>query len=89
VTREVAEGTYLMEGMKFSMTSWWTGAVTDGAPRAGTIEDHTNLSMPLDQGHGGFYRHGVEHFVAVHPPAKAGAFEWRASIKMRTARQSG
>jgi hypothetical protein len=23
VTREVAEGTYLMEGMKFSMTGWW------------------------------------------------------------------
>ena len=23
VTREVADGTYLMEGMKFSMTGWW------------------------------------------------------------------
>jgi hypothetical protein len=23
VTREVAAGTYLMEGMKFSMTGWW------------------------------------------------------------------
>jgi len=23
VTREVAQGTYLMEGMKFSMTGWW------------------------------------------------------------------
>lgn len=23
VTQEVAEGTYLMEGMKFSMTGWW------------------------------------------------------------------
>jgi YtkA-like len=23
VTRELADGTYLMEGMKFSMTGWW------------------------------------------------------------------
>jgi hypothetical protein len=23
VTREVADGTYVMEGMKFSMTGWW------------------------------------------------------------------
>jgi hypothetical protein len=23
VTREIADGTYLMEGMKFSMTGWW------------------------------------------------------------------
>ena len=23
VTREIAEGTYLLEGMKFSMTGWW------------------------------------------------------------------
>lgn len=23
VTREVADGTYLLEGMKFSMTGWW------------------------------------------------------------------
>jgi hypothetical protein len=23
VTRELAEGTYLLEGMKFSMTGWW------------------------------------------------------------------
>ena len=23
VTREVADGTYLMEGMKFSMIGWW------------------------------------------------------------------
>ena len=23
VTREIAEGTYLVEGMKFSMTGWW------------------------------------------------------------------
>ena len=23
ITREVAQGTYLMEGMKFSMTGWW------------------------------------------------------------------
>lgn len=24
VTRELADGTYLIEGMKFSMTGWWT-----------------------------------------------------------------
>ena len=23
VTRELADGTYLLEGMKFSMTGWW------------------------------------------------------------------
>jgi hypothetical protein len=23
VTEELAEGTYLLEGMKFSMTGWW------------------------------------------------------------------
>ena len=23
VTRELADGTYLIEGMKFSMTGWW------------------------------------------------------------------
>jgi hypothetical protein len=32
VTREIAEGTYLMEGMKFSMTGWWELKLAVEAP---------------------------------------------------------
>ncbi len=32
VTREVAEGVYLLEGMKFSMTGWWEIRLTIQTP---------------------------------------------------------
>jgi hypothetical protein len=32
VTRELADGTYLMEGMKFSMTGWWEIKLAVQAP---------------------------------------------------------
>jgi len=32
VTREVADGTYLMEGVKFSMTGWWELKLAVQAP---------------------------------------------------------
>lgn len=39
VTRELADGTYLLEGMKFSMTGWWEIKLTIAA--AGTNDTVT------------------------------------------------
>ena len=49
VTREVADGTYLLEGMKFSMTGWWEIKLAiqaaDGADTVGfnTVVDASGL----------------------------------------------
>jgi hypothetical protein len=46
VTRELADGTYLMEGMKFSMTGWWEiklaiqGPAGDDRVTFNTVVDH-------------------------------------------------
>lgn len=47
VTRELAEGTYLMEGMKFSMTGWWEIklAINAGAG-ADTVVFNTVVERP-------------------------------------------
>ena len=45
VTREIAEGTYLMEGMKFSMTGWWEIKLAiEGAGGPDTVVFNTVVS---------------------------------------------
>ena len=47
VTRELAAGTYLLEGMKFSMTGWWEIKLSiQGAPGADRITFNTVVQDP-------------------------------------------
>ena len=47
VTRELADGTYLMEGMKFSMTGWWEIKLAiDAAAGADTVVFNTMVERP-------------------------------------------
>ncbi len=47
VTREVADGTYLMEGMKFSMTGWWEIKLAiQGGAGADTVVFNTVVERP-------------------------------------------
>lgn len=47
VTREVADGTYLLEGMKFSMTGWWEIKLAIDADRgADRITFNTVVDAP-------------------------------------------
>ena len=45
VTRELADGTYLVEGMKFSMTGWWE---LKFAIQAGTSTDRVTFNTVID-----------------------------------------
>lgn len=45
VTRELEDGTYLLEGMKFSMTGWWEIKL---AIEAGGVEDTVTFNTVLD-----------------------------------------
>ena len=47
VTRELADGTYLREGMKFSMTGWWEIKLAiDAAAGADTVVFNTVVERP-------------------------------------------
>ncbi len=47
VTRELADGTYLLEGMKFSMTGWWEIRLAiDGAEGADRVTFNTVVGAP-------------------------------------------
>jgi hypothetical protein len=47
VTRELADGTYLMEGMKFSMTGWWEIKLAiQAAEGADTVVFNTVIDPP-------------------------------------------
>jgi hypothetical protein len=47
VTRELAEGSYLMEGMKFSMTGWWEIKLAiQAAEGADTVVFNTVVERP-------------------------------------------
>jgi hypothetical protein len=47
VTRELAEGSYLMEGMKFSMTGWWEIRLAiQAAEGADTVVFNTVVERP-------------------------------------------
>ena len=47
VTRELADGTYLMEGMKFSMTGWWEIKLAiQAAEGADTVVFNTVVDQP-------------------------------------------
>jgi len=47
VTRELADGTYLMEGMKFSMTGWWEIKLAiQAAEGADTVVFNTVVEQP-------------------------------------------
>ena len=47
VTQELAAGTYLIEGMKFSMTGWWEIKLAiDSAEGADKVTFNTVVSMP-------------------------------------------
>jgi hypothetical protein len=47
VTREAAPGTYLMEGMKFSMTGWWEIKLAiDAAPGTDKVVFNTLVNSP-------------------------------------------
>lgn len=46
VTREVAEGTYLIEGVKFSMTGWWEILI---AAQKGEASDVTSFNYFIAQ----------------------------------------
>ena len=47
VTREVADGTYLMEGVKFSMTGWWELKLAiQGAAGADHVTFNTVVALP-------------------------------------------
>ncbi|MDM4765220.1 FixH family protein [Pelomonas sp. SE-A7] len=50
VTRELAAGLYLMEGMKFSMTGWWEIKLAiQGAPGADRVTFNTVIKNPSDK----------------------------------------
>ena len=50
VTREVADGTYLMEGMKFSMTGWWEIKLAiEAAEGSDTAVFNTLIETPVGQ----------------------------------------
>jgi hypothetical protein len=47
VTQELADGTYLIEGMKFSMTGWWElRLVIDGADGTDRVTFNTVVAQP-------------------------------------------
>jgi hypothetical protein len=47
VTQELADGIYLIEGMKFSMTGWWELKLAiDGAEGADKVTFNTVVSTP-------------------------------------------
>lgn len=47
VTRELEPGTYLLEGMKFSMTGWWEVKLAiDAAPGADQVTFNTVIDKP-------------------------------------------
>lgn len=47
VTRELADGTYQLDGMKFSMTGWWEVKLAiDGAPGADQVTFNTVVDHP-------------------------------------------
>ena len=47
VTREIADGTYLLEGMKFSMTGWWEIRLAiDAAGGADKAVFNTMVNVP-------------------------------------------
>ena len=47
VTQELSAGTYLMEGMKFSMTGWWEiKLVIDGSQGADSLTFNTVVAQP-------------------------------------------
>lgn len=47
VTRQIADGTYVMEGMKFSMTGWWEIKLAiQAAEGADTVVFNTVVSKP-------------------------------------------
>jgi hypothetical protein len=47
VTRELSEGTYLLEGMKFSMTGWWEVKLAiDGPLGSDKVTFNTVVAQP-------------------------------------------
>lgn len=48
VTRELADGTYLLEGMKFSMTGWWEIRLTVQTPDGA---DKVTFNTVVDKPH--------------------------------------
>ena len=48
VTREIADGTYLIEGMKWSMTGWWEIKLAiDGSAGADRVTFNTVVTEPV------------------------------------------
>ncbi len=47
VTRELEPGTYLLEGVKFSMTGWWEFKIAiEAAPGADNVTFNTIVALP-------------------------------------------
>ncbi|PWF55228.1 FixH family protein [Massilia glaciei] len=47
VTRELGDGRYLLEGMKFSMTGWWEMKLQiDAAPGRDEVKFNTVIALP-------------------------------------------